>query len=124
MFIALVENKSLSGVFNGVAPNPKSSKNQLFADERERGRELGKPLILPNAPAFVIKLLFGEMDMLLGSQHIFGKKNAWIPVLLFSFLSAKSHSRLGTINCGTIRNYPKLIPTKSSSALFKNFSIN
>lgn len=71
MFIALVENKSLSGVFNGVAPNPETNKKltQLLA------KQLGKPLILPNAPAFVIKLLFGEMgDMLLGSQHISAQK--------------------------------------------------
>jgi NAD dependent epimerase/dehydratase family enzyme len=71
MFIALVENKSLSGVFNGVAPNPETNKKltQLLA------KQLGKPLILPNAPAFVIKLLFGEMgSMLLGSQHISAQK--------------------------------------------------
>jgi uncharacterized protein (TIGR01777 family) len=71
IFIGLVENKSLSGVFNGVAPNPESNKKltQLLA------KQLGKPLILPNAPAFVIKLLFGEMgSMLLGSQHISAQK--------------------------------------------------
>jgi uncharacterized protein (TIGR01777 family) len=71
MFIVLVENKSLSGVFNGVAPIPETNKKltQLLA------KQLGKPLILPNAPAFVIKLLFGEMGtMLLGSQHISAQK--------------------------------------------------
>lgn len=71
MFIGLVENKNLSGVFNGVAPNPETNKKltQLLA------KQLGKPLILPNAPAFVIKLLFGEMgSMLLGSQHISAQK--------------------------------------------------
>lgn len=71
MFIVLSENKSLSGVFNGVAPNPETNKKltQLLA------KQLGKPLILPNAPAFVIKLLFGEMgSMLLGSQHISAQK--------------------------------------------------
>lgn len=71
MFIVLAENKSLSGVFNGVAPNPETNKKltQLLA------KQLGKPLILPNAPAFVIKLLFGEMgSMLLGSQHISAQK--------------------------------------------------
>jgi uncharacterized protein (TIGR01777 family) len=71
MFIVLVENKSLSGVFNGVAPNPETNKKltQLLA------KQLDKPLILPNAPAFVIKLLFGEMGtMLLGSQHISAQK--------------------------------------------------
>lgn len=71
MFIILVEHKNLSGVFNGVAPNPETNKKltQLLA------KQLHKPLILPNAPGFVIKLLFGEMgDMLLGSQHISAQK--------------------------------------------------
>lgn len=71
MFISLVEHKNLSGVFNGVAPNPETNKKltQLLA------KQLHKPLILPNAPGFVIKLLFGEMgSMLLGSQHISAKK--------------------------------------------------
>lgn len=71
MFIGLIENKGLSGVFNGVAPNPETNKKltQLLA------KQLGKPLILPNAPAFIIKLLFGEMgSMLLGSQHISAQK--------------------------------------------------
>ena len=71
MFLHFMINKNLSGVYNGVAPAPETNKKltQILA------KQLHKPLILPNAPGFIIKLLFGEMgDMLLGSQHISAQK--------------------------------------------------
>ena len=71
IFLHLITHKNLSGVYNGVAPNPETNLKltQILA------KQLHKPILLPNAPAFVIKLLFGEMGtMLLGSQHVSAKK--------------------------------------------------
>ena len=71
MFIWLIEHENLTGIYNGVAPNPVSNKTltKLLA------KQLHKPIILPNAPAFILKLIFGEMaSMLLASQHVSAQK--------------------------------------------------
>lgn len=59
MFIWALENQ-LDGVYNGVAPNPVSN------DGMNRGiaKVLKRPYFLPNAPAFVIRALFGELAQL------------------------------------------------------------
>lgn len=71
MFIWLIEHENLTGIYNGVAPNPVSNKTltKLLA------KQLHKPIILPNAPAFMLNLIFGEMaSMLLASQHVSAQK--------------------------------------------------
>lgn len=71
IFMWLIEHENLTGVYNGVAPNPVSNKTltKLLA------KQLHKPIILPNAPAFMLNLMFGEMaSMLLASQHVSAQK--------------------------------------------------
>ncbi|MFD0933349.1 TIGR01777 family oxidoreductase [Psychroflexus salinarum] len=66
-----VMEKRLEGVFNAVSPNPVNNKEltECIADRLE------KPLILPNIPAFVLKLMLGEMStIVLGSQLVSSKK--------------------------------------------------
>jgi uncharacterized protein (TIGR01777 family) len=55
IFAHVMENE-LSGVYNGVGPEPISNKDfmQILADVME------KPMFLPNVPEFVIRLMFGE----------------------------------------------------------------
>lgn len=60
MILFLLEEDELSGPFNGSAPNPVT--NAEFT--RELGRALNRPTVLP-APAFALKLAFGEMSRLL-----------------------------------------------------------
>jgi len=70
LFLYVLENK-LEGVYNGVAPNPATNKefNKAIA------KQLKKPLILPNIPKFMMRLLLGEMHMLLfESQRVSSKK--------------------------------------------------
>lgn len=70
MFLFAVENK-LSGVYNGVAPNP-VSQNKLV---KEIALVLEKPLFLPNIPKLFIKTVLGEMSYLvLASQRVSSKK--------------------------------------------------
>ncbi|WP_439153200.1 TIGR01777 family oxidoreductase [Winogradskyella sp.] len=62
---------NLEGVFNGVAPNPVSNKEltKLAANILQR------PLILPNIPKFAMKLILGEMHILLfESQRVSSQK--------------------------------------------------
>lgn len=59
----------VTGVLNGTAPNPVT--NAEFT--RQLGAALGRPAIVP-MPAFVLKMLFGEMsEILLGSQRVLPK---------------------------------------------------
>lgn len=70
MFMFCIEKKC-KGVFNAVAPNPIIQKKLL----KEVARSLGRPLILPGVPKFLIKLIVGEMATLLySSQRVSCKK--------------------------------------------------
>ena len=60
------ENESVSGVLNGVAPNPVT--NREFT--RDLASALHRPAFLP-APEFAVKLLYGEMaQILFASQRV------------------------------------------------------
>lgn len=55
------------GVFNGVAPHPTSNKELI----RSVAKSMHKPFFMPNVPEFVLKLILGEMHvLLLESQHV------------------------------------------------------
>ena len=70
IFLYVMEHK-LEGVFNAVAPNPVNNKELTECI----AKRLEKPLILPKVPAFVLKLLLGEMaTIVLGSQLVSSKK--------------------------------------------------
>ncbi len=66
LFIHLVE-KSLVGVFNGVAPHPVTNKEFT----KTLGRVLNRPVWLPHIPGFLIHLAFGEMaQVVLGGNRV------------------------------------------------------
>ncbi len=71
LFIHAAQNLNINGAYNAVAPNPASNKQIT----KEICKAMHRPLILPNVPAFVIKLFFGQMaSMLLASQNISANK--------------------------------------------------
>ncbi len=57
MFIHLLKNEKLSGPYNGVANEPVTNAGLT----RAVAKELHKPILFPNVPAFALKLAFGEM---------------------------------------------------------------
>jgi uncharacterized protein (TIGR01777 family) len=70
MFVFTMEN-NLSGVYNGVAPNPVTNRKMV----KELAKVLNKPLFLPNIPQFAMRLILGEMSYLLFvSQRVSSKK--------------------------------------------------
>src|SRR5690606_10461875 len=70
LFLFAVENR-LNGVYNGVAPNPITNERLV----KEIADVLKKPLILPNIPESIMKLLLGEMAYVLyASQRVSSKK--------------------------------------------------
>ncbi len=71
IFIKAVEDPSLTGAYNGVAPNPVT--NRVLT--KEIARVLHKPLLLPPVPPFVLKILLGEMAALvLRGNRVSAKK--------------------------------------------------
>ncbi len=64
-------NSNYSGIYNAVSPEETS--NQAFS--KQLAKCLSKPFFLPNVPAFILKLVFGEMaNVLLEGSHISSKK--------------------------------------------------
>jgi uncharacterized protein (TIGR01777 family) len=62
----LLESKTLQGIFNGTSPEPVT--NAEFS--QILGKVLNRPAFLP-VPAFVLKILLGEMaELLLGGQRV------------------------------------------------------
>ncbi|WP_460218420.1 TIGR01777 family oxidoreductase [Psychroserpens sp. MEBiC05023] len=70
LFIYTVEHQ-LEGVYNGVSPNPVTNLELTKAV----AKVLHKPLILPNIPKLAMKLVLGEMHILLfESQRVSASK--------------------------------------------------
>jgi NAD dependent epimerase/dehydratase family enzyme len=57
MYIHAIENNSLHGPYNAVAPD--AVTNRIFT--KTLAKILHKPLILPAIPTFALKFLLGEM---------------------------------------------------------------
>lgn len=66
-----IDNESVKGAINGTAPNPVTNKQ--FS--KTLGKVLKRPAIFP-MPAFVVKLLFGQMgeELLLAGQRVVPNK--------------------------------------------------
>jgi hypothetical protein len=58
IFIHLLENDSLRGVYNAVAPHPVT--NEMLT--KIIAKVLHRPILLPNVPDFVLQALLGEMS--------------------------------------------------------------
>ncbi len=59
IYLFILQNQ-LEGKYNAVAPNPVQNKKLT----RLIATQLGNPLWLPNVPAFLLKLVLGEMSIL------------------------------------------------------------
>ena len=70
LFVFVLENE-LTGVFNGVAPNPVTNTKLT----KEAAKVLKKPLWLPKVPKWVLQLVLGQMSyVVLASQRVSSKK--------------------------------------------------
>ncbi|OIQ29603.1 MAG: TIGR01777 family protein [Bacteroidetes bacterium MedPE-SWsnd-G2] len=70
IFLFVLENK-ITGVINGVAPNPVSNSELTSVI----AKQMGKPIILPKTPKFAMQLVLGEMHQLLfESQRVSCKR--------------------------------------------------
>lgn len=70
IYCFILEN-NLEGIYNAVAPNSITNKNLIYLV----AKKLNKPLFLPNIPQFFMKLVLGEMSLLLfTSKNLSSKK--------------------------------------------------
>ena len=70
IFLHVIKN-NLRGTINAVAPNP-VTQNQLM---KSLGKHLKRPIILPNIPKSLVKLILGDRSQLvLSSQKISSRK--------------------------------------------------
>ena len=67
----IIEKETIRGAINGTAPNPVT--NKVFS--KHLGRALKRPAFFP-MPAFVLKLMLGEMaeELLLSGRKVIPKK--------------------------------------------------
>jgi len=71
IFLFLLDNKEISGPVNCVAPNP--VRNSDFA--RVLARTLGRPLVMPAMPGFLLRILVGEFaNLVLKGQRVVPKR--------------------------------------------------
>jgi uncharacterized protein (TIGR01777 family) len=71
MYLQAISNINLTGVYNMVAPNPVTNKQLIKAI----AHQLHKPLWPINVPAFIFRLLLGEMSIIvLGSAKVSAQK--------------------------------------------------
>lgn len=71
MFLWAIENEQWSGFYNAIAPNP--TRNKDFA--RALGQALRRPVLVLSVPAFILRLIFGEMaDTILFSMRVSSRK--------------------------------------------------
>ncbi|MBK6953851.1 MAG: TIGR01777 family protein [Crocinitomicaceae bacterium] len=71
IYINAVQDKNLSGAYNAVAPEHCTNRELTLAI----AKNLGKRIWMPAVPAFVIKLLFGEMgNLILKGSRISSEK--------------------------------------------------
>jgi uncharacterized protein len=71
MYLFGIENGLLNGVYNMVSPNPLTNKQVTLAV----AKQLRRPLWAPGVPGFLLKLLLGEMSIVvLGSTKASSEK--------------------------------------------------
>jgi uncharacterized protein (TIGR01777 family) len=71
LFLLAVEKEDMTGIFNAVAPVSISNMDMT----RSIARQLKRPVILPNAPVFALKWLFGDFSAeLLADRRISARK--------------------------------------------------
>ena len=71
LFQKAVEDETMRGIYNAVAPEP--ATNRVFV--KTLAHTLGRPVFLPPAPSFLLKLVLGEMaSAITEGQRVSSKK--------------------------------------------------
>ena len=73
MYIDAIQDEHWTGVYNAVGPSPTTNEGLT----RAIASQLNRPMILPNIPNFVIKLMYGELAITVtGGNYVLNKRIA------------------------------------------------
>lgn len=73
LFIKSLTDESMNGVYNAVAPKPVTNYELI----KTSAEILKRPFFMPNVPAWTLKLIFGEMSIIvLGGNYILNQRIA------------------------------------------------
>lgn len=87
MYIKSLLDEKMCGAYNAVAPNPVTNAELT----KIAAEVLKKPLWLPNIPAWVLKLIFGEMsEIILGSSYILNQRIEQETDFIYQYSDVKS----------------------------------
>ena len=71
IFVKAIEDDTMQGPYNAVTPNPVTNQEMTSV----AAQVLKKPLWLPNVPIFALKLVFGEMGIVVtGGNFVLNKR--------------------------------------------------
>ena len=71
LFVKAIEDETMTDAYNATAPQPVRNEEMT----KVAAKVLSRPLILPNAPEFALKLVFGEMAVvILGGTYVENKR--------------------------------------------------
>ncbi len=73
LYIESIQHETWAGVYNAVGPTPATNEGLT----RAIAHTLNRPMLLPNIPNFVIKLMFGELAVTVtGGNYVLNKRIA------------------------------------------------
>lgn len=91
IYIKAIEDATMSGVYNAVAPEYITNENFMY----RLARALKRPFFMPNVPAIFMRLIMGEAaEMILGGSRISAEK---IEKTGFSFEYRKAKKALKSV---------------------------
>lgn len=86
IFVKALEDDTMQGPYNAVAPNPVTNQEMTSV----AAQVLKKPLWLPNVPNFALKLVFGEMGIVVtGGNFVLNKRLSKETDFQYKFINIK-----------------------------------
>jgi uncharacterized protein (TIGR01777 family) len=71
IYVKAIQDKDMHGPYNAVAPNPVTNREFIY----QLAKAMKRPVLLPHAPAIVLKIMFGEMaELVLKGAKISSQK--------------------------------------------------
>ncbi|MBX2844000.1 MAG: DUF1731 domain-containing protein, partial [Flammeovirgaceae bacterium] len=71
IFLKAIEDESMEGIYNGVAPSPVTNSEMVAAI----AKTIKRPVLPINVPSFALKILLGEMsEIVLKGSKVSSKK--------------------------------------------------
>jgi uncharacterized protein (TIGR01777 family) len=87
IFVKAIEDEMMHGAYNAVSPNPVRNEEMT----KVAAKVLKKPLWLPNVPSFVLKLVFGEMGIVVtGGNFVQNKRLSQESNFQYKFTNIKA----------------------------------